>query len=88
MADTTPSQSHNEVWNDAAEQHFARVTAFLEELERIETDNLERTRKTLDEMTRLTKESLDYSTRLTAEWRKLTMDAAQRSLALMQLGGK
>ena len=88
MTEKTTSQTHNDPWSKAAHQHTARMFAFMAELERVEADHLERTRTAVDEMARLTKESLDYSTRLTTEWRKMTMDAAQRSIALMQLGTK
>jgi len=86
MAENKSSQTHNDTWNDAAEQHLSRVATFVQALERLEGDHLERTRTALDEMTRLAKEGLDYSNKLTAEWRRMTMEGARRSVSLMQLG--
>jgi hypothetical protein len=82
MSDNSTSQSQQNPWRDAAEAHMARMHAFYEQLAKYETEGAERAREAVDEMARLTKEAIDHGVRLTNEWRRLSMEAAQRTAEL------
>ena len=58
---------------------MARIQAFYEQLANYETEGAEKAQVAVDEMARLTKEAIDHTARMTAEWRKLSMEAIQKS---------
>ena len=66
-------------WQQAAEAQMARIQAFYEQLANYETEGAEKAQVAVDEMARLTKEAIDHTARMTAEWRKLSMEAIQKS---------
>ena len=62
-----------------AEEHATRMTAYGDEVARLEHEGTGRTTEAFDEYARLLKESLRYGAQMAAEWRKLAVEAARRT---------
>jgi hypothetical protein len=69
-----------------AEENAARMTAYGDEVARLEHEGSGRVTEALDEYARLLKESLRYGAQMAAEWRKLAVEAAKRTAESMTPG--
>ncbi|MBX3190362.1 MAG: hypothetical protein KF819_25405 [Labilithrix sp.] len=70
-----------EAWQKAANDSFARATAFYGEMDKLESKGIERTAVAIDEIAVLQKETLAYGAQLGAEWRKLTLESFKQAQA-------
>jgi len=77
MSKTETSQTHNESpFNQMAQEHVARMNAYLDRLEELQAGSAKKMGEMVDEMARLTRAGIDYQLELSAEWRRW----AQRSM--------
>lgn len=81
MSDKTETKAQNP-FQKLADAQMAQVTAMWGEIEKLQSASLEHTKTALDETARLSKETLGYWASLGAESRRMTQEAAQRSMDL------
>ena len=73
-----------ELWRSMMASQNERFEQMLTELERLERERHDRAMSAIDDVTKLVKSSIDYQTQLSAQWRELGLEAAKKSLAMMQ----
>ncbi|MCA9608760.1 MAG: hypothetical protein KC619_24320 [Myxococcales bacterium] len=73
-----------EIWRSMMESQNERFEQMIGELERLEKERHDRALSAIDDMTKLVKSSIDYQTQLSAQWRELGLEAAKKSIAMMQ----
>lgn len=67
-----------ETWTKMAEDSTSRASAFWTEIDKADTQRVERATAAIDEVARLQKETLAYSAKLGAEMRKMSADALKQ----------
>ncbi|MBX3231317.1 MAG: hypothetical protein KIT84_10270 [Labilithrix sp.] len=72
-----------ETWTKMAEDSASRASAFWAEMEKADSQRVERASAAIDEVARLQKESLAYGARVGAEMRKLSVDAMKQVTSLV-----
>ncbi len=73
-----------EIWRSMMESQNERFEQMLGELERLEKERHDRAMSAIDDVTKLVKNTIDYQAQLSAQWRELGLEAAKKSLAMMQ----
>jgi hypothetical protein len=73
------SQKALDLWTKLTQEQLARMAEMTKQADAIGAQNAERAREAIDETARLMKASLDYAEGLGIEWRKITMDMAQKA---------
>ncbi|MFO0585947.1 MAG: hypothetical protein U0441_00335 [Polyangiaceae bacterium] len=64
----------------AFETQLTQMNALFDEMAKMQATGLEQTKTALDETARLTKDTIGYWANLGAESRRMTVDAAKRTL--------
>jgi hypothetical protein len=70
-------------WAQLVAEQMARVEGALGEAHKLEGKGAEQARQWVDEGAKLARESLAYSMQLSEQWRKLSMESLQRTMAMV-----
>jgi hypothetical protein len=68
-----------ETWQKIAADSTTRAQSFFAEIEKFETQRIQRTESAIEEMAKLQKDTLAYSAQLAAEWRRMSLEAFQKA---------
>ena len=78
-SDTTTETTANPFLR-LADSQLTQITAFYDEVAKLQTASLEQTRTAMDESARLSREALGSFERMGAESRRVTLEAFKRSM--------
>jgi hypothetical protein len=62
------------------------ASAVVDQTNKLRDSSIDQARVSVDELARLSQASISYATRMSAEWRKLTLETARRSVEWMNPG--
>lgn len=76
-----------ELWTSMMDAQAARFESMLGQMEKVERERNERALSAVEDLASLVKTSLSYQQQLADEWRKLGLEAARKSAAMMGTRG-
>lgn len=79
----TPTFAAPEAFQKAMSDQADRMKFMADEMAKAQAHSLAQTRAAIDESARLMRATVDYQAQLQAEWRKSSLEATQRMIAMM-----